>query len=291
MNVRGKQKCHRLEVQGETLGVAYKKRGIGCFFASSVVNYTNKENESGSSEYTGLPEKRMDTCRKQRRKTVETAIEEKQDHKENPSAVTAGIASVAVKGGSGYLFLKRVVDIVAALTIGALLLVPMDVIGILIKLDSPGPALYRQERLGKCGKPFMLYKFRSMKEDAEADGPQWAKINDDRCTKIGHMLRQTRLDELPQLINILKGEMSFVGPRPERAYFYEQFEKYIPGFSKRLAVTPGLTGWAQVNGGYNLAPEEKIIYDMEYISNRSFQMELQCILRTFGVVFFQKGAR
>lgn len=220
-----------------------------------------------------------------------TAIMEKERQEEKMTAAAAGSAAVTVSGGKFYLFLKRVFDVAAALAAGAVLLLPMIVIGIIIKMDSPGPVLYCQERLGKGGKPFMLYKFRSMKEDAEADGPQWAKENDDRCTRIGYVLRRTRLDELPQLINILKGEMSFVGPRPERAYFYNIFEEYIPGFRNRLLVTPGLTGWAQVNGGYNLAPEEKIIFDMEYIRKRSLWMDMQCVLKTFGVVFSHEGAR
>lgn len=220
-----------------------------------------------------------------------TAIMEKERQEEKMTAAAAGSAEVTVSGGKFYLFLKRVFDVAAALAAGAVLLLPMIVIGIIIKMDSPGPVLYCQERLGKGGKPFMLYKFRSMKEDAEADGPQWAKENDDRCTRIGYVLRRTRLDELPQLINILKGEMSFVGPRPERAYFYNIFEEYIPGFRNRLLVTPGLTGWAQVNGGYNLAPEEKIIFDMEYIRKRSLWMDMQCVLKTFGVVFSHEGAR
>lgn len=207
------------------------------------------------------------------------------------AAAPAKNEAVTVNGGACYLFFKRAMDIAVALVAGVVLLIPMVIIGILIKLDSDGPVLYRQERLGKNGKPFMLYKFRSMILDAEADGPQWAKVNDDRCTKIGYVLRQSRLDELPQLINILKGEMSLVGPRPERPYFYEKFEEYIPGFSNRLLVTPGLTGWAQVNGGYNLGPEEKIIYDMEYISKRSLWMDVKCILLTFGVIFSHDGAR
>ncbi len=110
-------------------------------------------------------------------------------------------------------------------------------------------------------------------------GQKWAERSDDRCTRFGALLRKTRLDELPQLWNILKGEMSFVGPRPERKYFYEQFEKYIVGFSNRLVVMPGLTGYAQVNGGYELAPEEKIVYDMEYIARRSIRLDLQCIVK------------
>lgn len=222
---------------------------------------------------------------------METGIKEAELKQGSAAAAPAENEAVTVKGGACYLFFKRAMDITVALIAGVVLLIPMVIIGILIKLDSNGPVLYRQERLGKNGKPFMLYKFRSMVLDAEADGPQWAKVNDDRCTKIGYFLRQSRLDELPQLINILKGEMSLVGPRPERPYFYEKFEAYIPGFSKRLLVTPGLTGWAQVNGGYNLGPEEKIVYDMEYIRKRSLWMDLKCILLTFGVLFSHDGAR
>ena len=164
----------------------------------------------------------------------------------------------------GYLVFKRCFDFTFALLALIVLAVPMGIIAAIIALDSPGGPIYRQERLGKDGKPFLICKFRSMRMDAEKDGPKWAERSDDRCTRFGGLLRKTRLDELPQLWNILKGEMSFVGPRPERKYFYEQFEKYIVGFSNRLVVTPGLTGYAQVNGGYELTPEEKIVYDMEY---------------------------
>ncbi len=137
----------------------------------------------------------------------------------------------------------------------------------------------------------MMYKFRSMREDAEKDGPQWAERNDDRCTRVGIFLRKTRLDEIPQLLNILHGEMSFVGPRPERAVFYREFEQYIVGFSQRMLVKPGLTGHAQVNGGYDLLPEEKILFDMEYIKQRSFSMDLKCLLKTVMIVFSHEGAR
>ena len=158
-------------------------------------------------------------------------------------------------------------------------------------MDSEGPAIFAQERLGKDGVPFTMYKFRTMRLDAEKNGPQWASENDQRCTKLGRIIRKSRADELPQLVNVLKGEMSLVGPRPEREFFYEEFEQYIHGFSQRLKVTPGITGWAQVNGGYNLLPEEKVVYDMEYISNCSVWMDIKCLLRTVGVVFEHKGAR
>ena len=147
------------------------------------------------------------------------------------------------------------------------------------------------EACAENGKEFMMYKFRTMSVDAEKDGPQWADNNDSRCTRIGLFLRKVRLDELPQIINIIKGDMSIVGPRPERQYFYDEFEKYIHGFSYRTLVTPGLTGWAQVNGGYDLKPEEKIVYDMEYIKNRSFLLDMKCIFLTIKVVFTQEGSR
>lgn len=191
----------------------------------------------------------------------------------------------------GYLVFKRLFDVVVSAVAGIILAVPMVVIAALIHKETEGPVIFKQERLGKDGKPFIMYKFRTMHLDAEEDGPQWAEKNDVRCTKVGRILRKTRLDELPQIWNIFKGEMSFVGPRPEREYFYDQFETYIHGFHKRLAVHPGLTGWAQVNGGYELRPEEKIIFDMEYIQNQSFLLDMKCILMTAGLLFTEGGAR
>ncbi len=196
-----------------------------------------------------------------------------------------------VKRKPVYSFIKRLFDIVFSIISLAVLLIPMIVISVVIRLDSKGKTIFSQERLGKDGKPFIMYKFRTMCQDAEQDGPQWAEKTDDRCTKVGQVLRRTRLDELPQLWNILKGDMSFVGPRPERDYFYNKFEKYIKGFSQRMKVIPGLTGWAQVNGGYDLSPEEKIIYDMQYIEKRSIIIDLKCILMTVRVIFTASGAR
>jgi lipopolysaccharide/colanic/teichoic acid biosynthesis glycosyltransferase len=190
-----------------------------------------------------------------------------------------------------YSFVKRLFDITASFVAGVILLIPICVIALLIRLDSEGPALYKQERLGKDGKPFFMYKFRSMRVDAEKDGPKWADQNDDRCTRLGKFLRKCRLDELPQLWNIFVGDMSIVGPRPERPYFYDEFETYIHGFRHRLVVRPGLTGLAQVNGGYDLEPEEKIVYDMRYIKDRSLLMELGIIFKTVALLFSHKGAR
>ncbi len=190
-----------------------------------------------------------------------------------------------------YSVCKRLFDIVFSLIGLIVLAIPMLVIAIIIRKGSKGKAIFSQERWGKDKKTFTIYKFRTMNLDAEEGGPKWAEKSDCRCTKIGHTLRRTRLDELPQLWNILKGDMSFVGPRPEREFFYNEFEKYINGFTQRTKVIPGLTGWAQVNGGYDLSPEEKIVYDMEYIEKRSFALDLKCIYLTVRIVFTGNGAR
>lgn len=190
-----------------------------------------------------------------------------------------------------YRFFKRLLDFFASFIGLIVLVIPMGIIAIAVKIGSKGPVLYRQERLGLHGKSFNLYKFRSMVVDAEKNGAKWADKDDDRVTKVGRFLRKTRLDEIPQLWNIFIGQMSIVGPRPERAIFYEEFEKYIHGFSQRLMIKPGLTGLAQVNGGYDLKPEEKIKYDIEYIKKRSFWLDIKLILKTVLIVFNHKGAR
>ena len=190
-----------------------------------------------------------------------------------------------------YLFTKRCFDILVSSSALIVFLLPMLCLAGMIKLDSEGPAIFKQERLGKDGRPFMMYKFRSMRLDAEENGPQWAAKDDDRCTRLGKILRKTRLDELPQLWNILMGDMSIVGPRPERECFYKEFTTYIPDFPKRLLVKPGLTGHAQINGGYDLKPEEKIVFDLEYIEKMSMRMDIMCILKTVKIVFSHEGAR
>lgn len=191
----------------------------------------------------------------------------------------------------GYSFVKRTFDIVASALALLVLLVPMVMIGVLVAVTSEGGPLFSQERLGKGGKPFKMVKFRTMRKDAEKDGAQWSKgDNDARITKIGSFLRKVRLDELPQLWCILKGDMSFVGPRPERRVFYDEFETYIHGFHERLKVKPGLTGLAQINGGYYLRPEEKVLYDVEYIKTRSLWLDVKILFKTIGVVFTGEGA-
>lgn len=224
-------------------------------------------------------------------KRVAVAIEERQDTAPAIHKLPLREEDVIVSGSGFYLCSKRIFDIVMALVCTVILFVPMVFIGAWVWLDSKGPALFRQERLGKDGVPFTMYKFRTMYINAEENGPQWAKPDDERCTRLGRMLRKTRLDELPQLFNILRGDMSFVGPRPERQCFYEIFETYIPGFRLRMMVRPGLTGHAQVNGGYDLLPEEKIVYDMEYINKRCWKMDIQCLIKTVMVVLTRSGSR
>ena len=191
-----------------------------------------------------------------------------------------------------YSFVKRAFDIVCAicgLTVG---LIPMLCIALAIKLTSKGTVFYSQERLGLNGKKFMLVKFRTMRQDAENGVAQWSQgDSDSRITPIGAILRKTRMDELPQLWACLTGTLSLIGPRPEREVFYNEFEKHVHGFSERLKVKPGLTGWAQVNGGYDLRPEEKVVYDVEYIKNRSILMDLKIILKTVLVIFSHDGAK
>ena len=160
-------------------------------------------------------------------------------------------------------------------------------------LDSPGPVLYRQVRMGRHGRPFVIYKFRSMRPDAERHGgPVWAQADDARVTRVGRFLRRARLDELPQLWNVLRGEMTLVGPRPERPEFAPMLEKAHPGYGLRLLVKPGLTGWAQVCHRYTGTVAEtrmKLEYDLYYICHAGHGFDLRVLLRTVGVVLGMKG--
>lgn len=190
-----------------------------------------------------------------------------------------------------YELIKRTLDIILSL-IGGVIAIPLILIfGMLIKLEDGGSIFYKQERMGKKGKRFYIYKLRSMKIDAEKYGAQWATKDDPRITKIGKFIRKTRIDEIPQLINILIGDMSIIGPRPERPEFVYQFNNEIPGFINRLIVKPGLTGWAQVNGGYEMTPKEKLRWDLEYIEKRNLLVDFKILLKTVIVVFTGDGAR
>ncbi|MEO6418082.1 MAG: TIGR03013 family XrtA/PEP-CTERM system glycosyltransferase [Polyangiaceae bacterium] len=190
--------------------------------------------------------------------------------------------------------LKRLLDVVVA-GIGIVLAAPLMLLTALaVKLESPGPFLYKQVRAGEFGTLFTILKFRSMRTDAEAGGAQFAKENDDRITRVGRFIRKTRLDELPQLWNVLKGEMSMVGPRPERPVFIEQLEQQVPFFKQRLYVKPGVTGHAQVRCRYGASAEdmlEKLQYDLYYIKSYSVLFDLSIILDTVKVVLFRIGSR
>jgi sugar transferase (PEP-CTERM system associated) len=190
---------------------------------------------------------------------------------------------------------KRLMDIAASI-IGLTLAGPiMLAVAAGVKLTSPGPALYMQRRVGQHGRLFMVYKFRSMRQDAEVGtGAVWAKKNDDRVTPIGRFLRRTRLDELPQLWNVLTGDMSLVGPRPERPEFVQKLTEQIPFYGQRHVVRPGLTGWAQVRYTYGSSTEDamqKLQYDLYYIKNLSIALDLFIIVSTIKTVIMRKGAQ
>ncbi|WP_029733428.1 TIGR03013 family XrtA/PEP-CTERM system glycosyltransferase [Deferrisoma camini] len=193
------------------------------------------------------------------------------------------------------LAIKRFVDFAASL-LGLVVSAPIwAVIPLAIKLDSPGPVFFRQERVGEKGRRFEVLKFRSMRSDAEKHtGPVWARDNDDRVTRVGRFIRKTRIDEIPQLVNVLKGEMSFVGPRPERPFFVEQLAREIPYYVQRHTVKPGVTGLAQVKYSYGSTKEdalEKLRYDLYYIKRMGFWMDVSIIFETVKVVLFGKGAK
>ena len=190
--------------------------------------------------------------------------------------------------------LKRALDVLISL----LLLIPaapiMLLTALIVRLESPGPVIYKQDRVGLFEKEFTVYKFRSMRADAEKNGAVWASAQDSRVTKFGKFIRKVRIDELPQIWNILKGDMSFIGPRPERMAFVTTLKETIPYYSLRHTVKPGLTGWAQVCYPYGASEEDarrKLEYDLYYIKNMSILLDINIVFKTVGVVLFPKGAR
>jgi exopolysaccharide biosynthesis polyprenyl glycosylphosphotransferase len=197
-----------------------------------------------------------------------------------------------VQTSAGYEAVKRIMDVVVAL-VGLFLTLPLwPLIVLAIRLDSRGPALFRQRRVGLHGACFTMYKFRTMGLDAEHEGPRWASANDVRVTRLGRFLRNSRLDELPQLLNILRGEMSLVGPRPERPEFVGQLAQQIPHYHQRHLVPPGLTGWAQIQCGYGASvadAQRKLSYDLYYLKRRSIDLDVAILLRTLRK--FVNGAR
>lgn len=192
------------------------------------------------------------------------------------------------------LKLRYLLEPAGALLLAAALSPVILVTAITIKLTSPGPVFYKQIRTGYLGKQFVLYKFRSMQIDAEKDGPQWAMLEDRRVTPFGAFLRRTRLDEIPQLWNVIRGEMSFIGPRPERPEIYRQLEEDVPLFTLRTLVRPGITGWAQVTAGYAASAAESLLkleYDLFYIQHMSLQFDFHVLIQTFKTVFWGDNKR
>lgn len=190
-----------------------------------------------------------------------------------------------------YFMVRNMLDFLFAF-VGLIITSPVILLFcVAIKLESKGPAFFLQERVGLGGKLFYVVKLRSMGVNAERNGAQWATKNDPRVTVVGGFIRKTRIDEIPQLLNILKGDMSLIGPRPERLIFTQQFNQEIPGFVKRLVIKPGLTGWAQVNGGYDITPNEKLKLDEYYINNMGFLLDMKILLKTIKVCLTGNGAR
>lgn len=190
------------------------------------------------------------------------------------------------------LIWKRFWDLIFGL-IGFIISIPFIIVfGIIIKLTSKGPIFFKQERVGYMGKNFYVVKLRSMRNDAEAKtGAVWAQKNDPRVTPVGRFMRKTRIDELPQFWNVLKGDMSLVGPRPERPELTEKFYEQWPEFPQRLRIIPGITGYAQVNGGYDISPEEKCHLDNYYIEHYSFSFDMKIAFQTVKTMFTGDGAR
>jgi lipopolysaccharide/colanic/teichoic acid biosynthesis glycosyltransferase len=189
---------------------------------------------------------------------------------------------------------RRALDVIGSLLLLAFAVPLLLLVAFLIRVDSTGPVLYRQSRVGLHGRIFTMLKFRSMRVDAEVAGPCWATDRDPRMARIGAFIRATRLDEVPQLLNVLRGEMSLVGPRPERPHFVQQLAAIIPRYNERTHVLPGITGWAQINYPYGASVEDaraKLAFDLFYINNRALLLDLRILLRTIPVVLFRIGAR
>jgi sugar transferase (PEP-CTERM system associated) len=196
-------------------------------------------------------------------------------------------------GFRGRMLQKRVFDLLTSSVLLVVTLPVMAVAALAIYLESGAPVIYRQERVGQGGKPFVIYKFRSMYTDAEKDGrPQWAAQNDSRITRVGNVIRKLRIDELPQIFNVLKGDMSFVGPRPERPFFVDQLTKDIPYYKYRHNLKPGITGWAQVCFTYGASLEdsaEKLQFDLYYVKNHSLFLDVAVLFKTVQIVLLGKG--
>jgi lipopolysaccharide/colanic/teichoic acid biosynthesis glycosyltransferase len=191
-----------------------------------------------------------------------------------------------------YLVFRRLVDHSLSILVSVPFLILLPVLAALIKFDSPGPIFFTQWRVGRHGRVFRLFKLRTMRVDAENDGHRWAQHSDSRVTRVGRFLRLTRMDEIPQALNVLRGEMGFIGPRPERPEFVTQLEGRLPHYRARLAVKPGITGWAQVKNGYAAsidASARKLEYDLFYIKNQCLRLDMQIVFHTLFTVLGFRG--
>ncbi|MDQ3068752.1 MAG: sugar transferase [Acidobacteriota bacterium] len=187
---------------------------------------------------------------------------------------------------------KRLLDLAAGVTVGAFTLVVLPFVAAAIVVDSGRPVFYRQVRLGRGGREFWITKFRTMRQDAERSGPQWSPVGDSRTTRVGRVLRRTRIDELPNIWSVIRGEMSMVGPRPERPAFVEMLDKAVPLYRARLATRPGLTGWAQVNHTYTDSVDDAVVkleYDLYYVKHQSLAFDIGILARTVRTMFSLKG--
>jgi exopolysaccharide biosynthesis polyprenyl glycosylphosphotransferase len=191
-----------------------------------------------------------------------------------------------------YAAIKRITDLLAGLLGSLLVCLLVPLVALLVRMDDGGPVFFRQERIGRRGRPFMIWKFRTMRVDAEADGPVWAAQNDARVTRVGRVLRRTRLDELPQFFNVLSGQMALVGPRPERPAFVRLLERTVPFYDRRHLLRPGITGWATVRFGYGDSITDKWRsheYDLYYLKRRSPLLDMEILARTVVVMLLRKG--
>src|SRR4051794_9987669 len=191
-----------------------------------------------------------------------------------------------------HVFFKSVTDLLAGLFGSLVVLLVMPVLWVAMRLDDGGPVMYRQERIGHRGKPFQIWKFRTMRIDAEQNGPVWARPDDDRITRVGRWLRQVRLDELPQFFNVLAGQMSLIGPRPERPKFVATLSRTVPYYERRHMTKPGVTGWATVRFGYGDSITDKWRshgYDLYYLKHRSIVLDLEIVVRTAWVMLSRRG--
>ncbi|GGI64272.1 sugar transferase [Limosilactobacillus caviae] len=218
---------------------------------------------------------------------MQATVEEKND-----SLEYSFINKIGAPVPKAKLIGKRIFDIIFGIIFGIISLPIILVFGILVKLTSKGPVFFKQERVGYMGKPIVITKLRSMRNDAEKKtGAVWAKKDDPRVTAVGKFMRRTRVDELPQFWSIIKGDMSLVGPRPERFVLTEEFSEEWPDFPQRLRIIPGLTGYAQIHGGYDLKPNEKCKLDNYYIDHYSLGFDFKIAFETFKILFTGNGAR